>query len=336
MCHIKDDLNINNGNNLVLSIIIPVHNGAQYIGQCLDALLTQSYAIDEVVVVNDHSTDETCSISMRYVDANSQIVYCESEEYGVSAARNFGLKHASGNLIGFCDADDIENSCMCEVVKQHFNNYPDTKLLITGYEKVYGKDGNKSSQIYRCKRSGEWTKEKAAAHAIYNDNILGSVCNKFFRTVLLEDIKFDENFILCEDMDFVLKAIDRCKNHEVYVLKKITYQYVINNNSVTNRKSELFDRKSNELRYNIAFLKMAERKYASKNIRKYLHYKVFEFSLNVISYYDLKQEQEISLKRCVRENLFYFLSLFWISPVNNFKYLIKLSFHIKNKKPFMW
>lgn len=321
---------------MTLSIIVPVHNGALYLKQCLDSLLYQSVSIDEIIIVNDHSTDETYKICREYIKANKQVVYLESMKKGVSAARNYGIEHATGDIIGFCDADDIEIREMCKTVKNHFRNRPATQILITGYEKLFADVEKRNAKICRYRNSEFWSKNKALKHTIFDENILGSVCNKFFKSELIRNIKFDEKLLFCEDMDFALRAISRCKDKDIYVSSKITYQYVINKNSVTNNENALFEHSTEELWYNVAFFKMAERDYISPNIRKYLYYKVFVFSLNIISFYETGINREAILKKNIRKTLPSFIFLFWILPWENFKYFIKYIFRIRRMKPFSW
>lgn len=321
---------------MTLSIIVPVHNGAPYLNQCFDSLFSQSVPIDEIIIVNDHSTDETNKICQEYIKTNKQVVYYESMKSGVSAARNYGIEHATGDIIGFCDVDDIETIEMCKTVKNFFRNHPDTKILITGYEKQFNDVEGSNTKIYRYRTSQFWPMNKALKHTIFDENVLGSVCNKFFKSELIRNIKFDEKLVFCEDMDFALRAISRCKNQDIYVTNKITYQYIINKNSVTNNENALFEQSTGELRYNIAFLKMAERDYIPPNIKKYLYYKVFVFSLNIISFYETGIKHEAILKKNIRKTLPAFILLFWILPWENFKYFVKYILRIRRMKPFRW
>jgi hypothetical protein len=87
-----------------VSVVIPTYNRAQALPACLDAVFAQTSPPDEVVVVDDGSTDETPAILERY---GERIVAVRQENAGVSAARNTGIAVARGDWIAFQDSDDL-------------------------------------------------------------------------------------------------------------------------------------------------------------------------------------------------------------------------------------
>ena len=89
----------------LVSIIIPVYNGAQWIGETLASALSQTYSNIEIIVVNDGSTDNTADVVCRYAQANLQLV--EQPNRGQSAALNHGLSLAKGDYIQYLDGDDL-------------------------------------------------------------------------------------------------------------------------------------------------------------------------------------------------------------------------------------
>ena len=87
---------------LDVSVVIPTYNCQQYIYQAIQSALGQ--AVSEVIVIDDGSTDDTQSI-VKQLDC-SRLRYIFQRNQGVSAARNYGIDSASGQLIAFLDADD--------------------------------------------------------------------------------------------------------------------------------------------------------------------------------------------------------------------------------------
>lgn len=87
-----------------VSVIIPVRNGKDYIGECLDSVLAQDYPELEVIVIDDGSTDFDYQ-SLRGRDPRIHVIRRHGN--GVSSARNTGMAHASGKYIAFLDADDV-------------------------------------------------------------------------------------------------------------------------------------------------------------------------------------------------------------------------------------
>lgn len=90
----------------LLSVIVPVYNTAPWLRRCLDSICSQSYRNLEILCVNDGSTDNSAEILAEYAARDSRIrVYIQANA-GLSAARNTGLEHASGEWVTGVDSDD--------------------------------------------------------------------------------------------------------------------------------------------------------------------------------------------------------------------------------------
>ena len=98
-----------------VSIIVPCHNAAPYLKECLDSLLAQTLREIEIICIDDGSRDETADILREFAakDARVRPIFFEKNR-GVSCARNAGLAAAQGECIGFCDADDWVDADMYE------------------------------------------------------------------------------------------------------------------------------------------------------------------------------------------------------------------------------
>ena len=83
----------------LVSIIIPVYNVEQYLRECLDSVISQTYRNLEIIIVNDGSPDGSGSICEEYAAKDSRIIYFVKENGGLSDARNFGMHHVSGDCI---------------------------------------------------------------------------------------------------------------------------------------------------------------------------------------------------------------------------------------------
>jgi len=91
--------------NARVSVIIPTYNCAQFITEAIESALMQTYTDIEIVVVDDGSTDNTKEILKPYIEKNF-LTYIYQENQGPGAARNTGIKAATGEYIAFLDADD--------------------------------------------------------------------------------------------------------------------------------------------------------------------------------------------------------------------------------------
>lgn len=101
-----------------LSVVIPVYNVREYLGECLDSILGQDYRDFEVILVDNNSTDGSYELCERYAREHPGVVkvYC-SDKWGAAAVRNFGVLKACGEYLWFIDSDDyIEQGAMRKLV----------------------------------------------------------------------------------------------------------------------------------------------------------------------------------------------------------------------------
>lgn len=90
----------------LISVIIPVYNVAAYLPRCINSIMEQTYQNLEIILVDDGSTDDSPQICDEYATKDKRIKVFHQKNQGVSTARNTGLNHATGEFIGFVDADD--------------------------------------------------------------------------------------------------------------------------------------------------------------------------------------------------------------------------------------
>lgn len=89
-----------------ISVIVPVYNTKDYIHQCIDSILNQTYQNIEIILVNDGSPDNSGQICDEYLLIDERIVVIHQMNKGLSGARNSGLEVATGDFISFVDSDD--------------------------------------------------------------------------------------------------------------------------------------------------------------------------------------------------------------------------------------
>ncbi|GHT45889.1 putative glycosyltransferase EpsJ [Bacteroidia bacterium] len=92
--------------NMKISVIIPVYNVEKYLGECLESIVNQSYKNLEIIVVDDGSPDNSGEIYNEYAAHDSRIKIIKQKNGGLSAARNTGIRAATGDWIHFIDSDD--------------------------------------------------------------------------------------------------------------------------------------------------------------------------------------------------------------------------------------
>lgn len=93
-----------------ISFIVPAYNVAEYIDACIASLINASQEGDEIIIINDGSTDKTHDICLRWASKHiDKIIYASQSNQGLSAARNFGFSKSKGEYILFIDSDDVLN-----------------------------------------------------------------------------------------------------------------------------------------------------------------------------------------------------------------------------------
>jgi glycosyltransferase involved in cell wall biosynthesis len=111
-----------------ISAVIPAFNSAKYIEEALSSVFAQTRVPEQIIIVDDGSTDNTQKILEPYL---GRIQYLYQENHGEAAARNTGIRHASGNFIAFLDADDIWLPEKLELQMDYFGRNPQCGLVYT-------------------------------------------------------------------------------------------------------------------------------------------------------------------------------------------------------------
>lgn len=89
-----------------ISVIVPVYNVAKYLPQCLDSILSQDHRALQVILIDDGSTDGSGEICDRYAENDTRITVIHQKNAGAAAAKNAGLRLATGTYLSFVDSDD--------------------------------------------------------------------------------------------------------------------------------------------------------------------------------------------------------------------------------------
>lgn len=179
-----------------ISIIIPVHNTSLYLPTCLNSVLNQTEDSIEVIAINDHSTDNSLTIlkSFEKIYPYKLKVIDMKEKYGVSCARNEGLKIAQGEYIGFVDSDDVVSLNMFKDYYELAKKYS-SSIVSGGFFRILFDDYlNEETYI----REGMPTVEKKYFEkkrlALFESP---AVWNKLFSHDLIEDTQFLEYYAPC-------------------------------------------------------------------------------------------------------------------------------------------
>lgn len=194
-----------------VSIIVPVYNSELYIADMLEDILKQTYQNYEVIIINDGSPDGSRRIIEEYVRRDARLQLINTQNAGVSQARNIGISKASGEYIRFLDADDriepdslalmLEAACQdtqIDMVIGSFRSIPESNLY-------YGEHAE----------AGKKTIEQLAYDFQFNvrSYYYGVVWNKLYkRSIILENnLRFDKEIKWCEDLLFNIEYFRCCR-----------------------------------------------------------------------------------------------------------------------------
>ena len=216
----------------LVSIIIPVYNGSNYLSQAIDSALAQTYKNIEIIVVNDGSKDEgaTEKIALSYGD---KIKYYAKENGGVSSALNYGIEKMSGEYFSWLSHDDIY---LPEKIEAQVNKVRTEKDIILCYGGLMDKDGK--AIPYRVKTlQGNYSGQQMFNKFIkgYGLNGLGFLIP---RECFIQVGKFDESMRYLQDLDLWLQMmwLDYrfiCHKDQLVVSR-------IHREQVTNRLADVF------------------------------------------------------------------------------------------------
>jgi glycosyltransferase involved in cell wall biosynthesis len=180
-----------------ISVIIPTYNRAAFITKAIDSVLNQTIKVDEIIVVDDGSCDNTKEVLQNY-----NIIYKYIKNSGVSKARNTGIKLAKNRWIMFLDSDDTwEKTKVEKQVEFHKIN---KNIYFSHTDELW---------IYNNKIIKQKKHHKKPSGFCFDDNL--SLCKIGASTVMirrsvLDDIGlFDEELIACEDYDLWLRILTK-------------------------------------------------------------------------------------------------------------------------------
>jgi len=217
-----------------ISIIIPIYNVAPYVERCLYSALNQSYENIELVLVDDCGTDNSMNIVSevveKYVGNKKILLFKHEHNLGLSAARNTGIKNATGDYLLFLDSDDEIPLNAVELLLEATNENPD---FVIGNIKVLGSD---KFSFYFSIPSGVIQGNELILDSFIKDKWYSMVVNKLIKKeFLLNHHLFFKEGILHEDelWSFILAT----KANKMSVVKDYTYHYYIRNDSITGKIS---------------------------------------------------------------------------------------------------
>lgn len=194
-----------------ISVIIPTYNRAHCLARALDSVLSQRLPADEIIVVNDGSTDDTDSVLKNY----PQVMVISQHNQGVSAARNRGIEAASGDWVALLDSDD---EWAPDKLSQQWEEINKTQAHVCHNDEIWIRHGRRVNPRLKHQKKGGWLFRDCLALCLISPSAV-MIHRRVFDSIGL----FDESLPACEDYELWLRLT---AHYEVaYVDAPLTIKY---------------------------------------------------------------------------------------------------------------
>lgn len=209
----------------IISVIMPVYNGAEHLDFSIRSLLSQTYPHWELLIVDDGSTDSTPDIIANWAEKDSRIRFFQQKNAGVSSARNLALAHCRGQYVTMLDADDALIPEAMELLIREIQQDDNIDLVTCGYSEITPS----ISQVVH--RGGLLMGRKENGRMPCDDGFLAeyahcSIWGKLLKTELIRQrtLQFKPGMKVGEDHLFFLQYLQHCR--QAVVLQQELYHYM--------------------------------------------------------------------------------------------------------------
>lgn len=235
-------------NNTFISIIIPLYNSENWIEETIVSVLKQTYTNIEIIVVDDHSTDNSYSIVSNI--NSSKIKLVKNKKKGACAARNYGFELSKGDYIQYLDADDILSKDKISSQLNLLNTSENNTIVSCGWEKF--------TNNYQHLKAREQFINKSYKEPLqwlidsWNSEEMGLISIWLTPRFLIQKVGgWNENLLINQDGDFFCRVLLQASKI-LYCEDALVY-YRINPSSITQSK-----RSNKKLNSQLASYKMYE------------------------------------------------------------------------------
>lgn len=187
----------------LVSVIVPVYNVADFLQECVDSLLCQTYKNIEIILIDDGSTDGSGEMCDHLTSVDHRINTIHKSNGGLSSARNAGIENARGEYIAFVDSDDVVHEQYVGRMLELLLN-ADADISITGF--VEGNVVNRSAMGLSSSTNLMTDGLSALEMILYQNKLIPSAWAKLYKADIFKKIRFKEN-IFYEDIEFNARAL---------------------------------------------------------------------------------------------------------------------------------
>ena len=255
-----------------ISVIVPTYNAEEFISNTIEDLRNQTYSNLEIIIVNDGSTDDTKRICEKKAEIDKRIVLINKENGGAPSARNAGLAVATGDYVGFMDADDRIDPQMYEFLAETAEkNHSD--LVACKYKEEYtddiiiNKNHDPNYDVIHFNGRSQCLKSIDC-----NRNIITTFTwNKIFRKDLIDGFCFHENMRIMDDIPFVYNFVDKSTNIQLINVKCYHYKYVLSSLTKAS-KTSIYLRDFEDIEELIKWTQIKAPEISTRLIQRYIYW----------------------------------------------------------------
>lgn len=314
-------------NNLV-SVIVPIYNVEEYLPECIESLISQTYDNLEIILVDDGSSDNCGKICDTYAQKDNRIKVIHKENGGFSDARNAGINIASGEFISFVDSDDFVDAKYIEHLMTALNLFDaDISIgnLIIYDSKINKKNVNLNDNII--------LEKEQLIPTSFDEQLFWILSHgRLYKKKVMENIMFNSKMKMSEDVEFFYNVLLNTK--KIVVTPTNDYFYRIRENSATKCNFNL-NKWNFDFEYNRKLIEENEDVIIKRSlIRRY-----YRVCTNCIINYNLSKKDY----KIIKKNMSEYKKIFWFESnlkekikfiicyyLPSFKYFIKFKKIISN------
>lgn len=257
-----------------ISVIIPVYNVENYLQQCVDSILMQTYSNVEIILVNDAATDNSSQLCADYEKKYSNVKVINKENGGAAMARNAGLKIASGDWIIFQDADDFwdDKEGLTKLIAFYNSVTYEVDLIFFNYKRYFQKDKKYIDRPDFSKDLMETVdKDLKVAKLFLNPFIPAPPWGKLInRKFLMKNEIYFPNLRSSEDIPWFMELINKSTNFTFTNLRFHVYR-----KQVETSLTFAFNKKKYDTLFNI--VESESNKYEGKTEKSKYHQYIMSF-----------------------------------------------------------
>lgn len=291
-------IDMNSEKNFLLSIIIPVYNSVAYLSKCVDSILKAGSYDIEIILMDDGSTDGSDLLCREYAEKYSFVQTHTQNNAGPSAARNNGLRYASGKFITFFDSDDYVApellraavKCLCE---------SSADIWVFDFQRV-AENGCVLDKIYQIKQTDKPINDTGYLNDFLRaKDCFWNVWRYMFSRKFIDryDLRFIKGINCAEDLEFTIRALTSAENisffHIPYYFYRVNYGDSLSRKNTAEHAKHLMQM----LRVSHDYLRNMDTVSAELMDKKLSR----EFFLNLTMYFESSKEDRKPILKYIKE-----------------------------------